>query len=71
MGLIPSSQTLTRTTPVSSAAGGAAAGSASDFGCFEGRGTSQPYRARPYAAAGTTHFLMVPLLGALIAVLVE
>jgi len=25
-------------------------------------GTSQPYRACPYAVAGTTHFLMVPFL---------
>ncbi len=35
------------------------------FGCFEGRGTSQPYRACPYAVAGTTHFLMVPKIGEL------
>ena len=39
--------------------GGAASGSAADFGCFERRCTSQPYRARPYVVAGTTHFLMV------------
>ncbi len=60
MGLIPSSQTLTCTTPAASATGGAASGPAAGFGCFEGRGTSQPYRACPYAVAGTTHFLMVP-----------
>jgi len=61
MGLIPSSQTLTCTTPAASATGGAASGPAAGFGCFERRGTSQPYRACPYAVAGITHFLMVPI----------
>jgi len=32
--------------------GGAASGPAAGCGCFEGRGTSQPYRACPYASRG-------------------
>ena len=59
IGLIPSSQTLTCTTPTASGTGGAGSASALAFDCFEGLGTSQTYRARPYAVAGTTHFLLV------------
>ncbi len=60
MGLIPSSHTLTCTMTDASATAGVGSGSAAPLGCFDGRGTSRPYRARPYAVAGTTHFLMVP-----------
>ena len=62
IGLIPSSQTLTCTTPIASGTGDAGSASALAFDCFEGLGTSQTYRARPYAVASTTHFLMVPKL---------
>lgn len=62
IGLILSSQTLTCITPATSAAGDAASGSATGFGCFGLRGICRSYRARPYAVAGTTHFLIVSLL---------
>lgn len=60
IGLIPSSQTLTCMRPAAAATDGAASGSAAGFGGVDGRGTVQPYRARHYAVAGNTHFLMVP-----------
>jgi len=60
IGLIPSSHTLTCTTPTASGMAGGGSGSTARLGCFEGQGTSRPYRARSYAVAGTTYFLMVP-----------
>jgi len=60
IGMIPSSQTLTCTTLATATMGGAASGSASGLGCFEGRDTSQPCRACTDSVAGTTRFLMVP-----------
>ena len=47
-----------------SATDDAASESVADLGCFDGRGTSQPYRACPYAVARNTHFLMVPIIAA-------
>ena len=59
--LIPSGQALTCTTSDASATGGVASGSTAGFGCFDGRDTSQPYRAWSYAVANTTHFLMASM----------
>ena len=60
MGLIPSSQTLACKMPIASGAAGAGLGLAAGLGCFAGRGISRQYRARSYAVADTTYFLMVP-----------